>query len=52
MMKQVDEMKLGKSHRSVKEPAAAKSAARFCHHCGMPATTTDRFCSACGGQLA
>lgn len=52
MMKQADQMKLGKSHRSVKEPVAAKSAARFCHHCGQPAATADQFCSACGGQLA
>ncbi|MGH7452435.1 MAG: zinc ribbon domain-containing protein [bacterium] len=52
MMKQIDEMQLGKSHRSVKEPAAAKSDGRFCHHCGQPAAAADQFCSACGGQLA
>lgn len=50
MMKQIDEMKLGKSHRSTQ--AAAKTNSRFCHHCGQPAATADRFCSACGGQLA
>lgn len=52
MMKQADQMKLGKSQRSAKEPAAAKAAARFCQHCGQPAAAADRFCSACGGQLA
>jgi hypothetical protein len=52
MMKQIDEMNLGKSRRSAKEPAAAKTSARFCHHCGQPAKDEDRFCSACGGQLA
>jgi membrane protease subunit (stomatin/prohibitin family) len=52
MMKQIDEMKLGKSHGSAKASAVAKTNSRFCHHCGQPAATADRFCSACGGQLA
>lgn len=51
MMKQIDEMQLGKSHRSAKAAAVAKTHSRFCHHCGQPAATADRFCSACGGQL-
>jgi hypothetical protein len=51
MMKQIDEMQLGKSRRSKNEPAG-KTGSRFCHHCGQPAAPADRFCSACGGQLA
>jgi membrane protease subunit (stomatin/prohibitin family) len=52
MMKQIDQMQLGKSHRGSKELATGKTAARFCHHCGQPAVAADQFCSACGGQLA
>jgi hypothetical protein len=52
MMKQIDQMQLGESHRSKKERGSGKTSARFCHHCGQPAATTDQFCSACGGQLA
>ncbi len=52
MMKQIDQMQPGPSSRRTKETAAAKTAARFCHHCGQPAAAADQFCSVCGGKLA
>lgn len=51
MMKQIDQASLGKAARRAKTTEAAKTAARFCHHCGQPAAVTDRFCSLCGGKL-
>jgi hypothetical protein len=52
MMKQIDQAQLGKSQRGAKAAAVANANSRFCHHCGQPAAAADRFCSACGGQLA
>lgn len=52
MMKQIDQAQLGKSHRSAKAAVVANANSRFCHHCGQPVKEEDRFCSACGGQLA
>jgi len=50
-MKQIDQMALGKPPRRAKTTETAKTAARFCHHCGQPAAAADLFCSACGGKL-
>jgi len=51
MMKQIDAMAPDKTRRR-QETAAAKTTARFCHHCGQPVAAEGQFCGACGGKLA
>ncbi len=35
-----------------KSSPVRQAGAQFCHQCGLPATSTDLFCSACGAKVA
>lgn len=51
LLKRVDQTRRKRKERGGRESDSRPSSARFCHQCGQPLESGDRFCSACGARV-